>query len=396
MAISQSPIPNSQSPIQNLKSKISNMQTIQINDTTLRDGEQAAGVAFNLEEKVAIATLLDKMGVQELEVGIPAMGSAEIEAIRTIDALGLKTQLIGWNRAVISDITASLSCGLKRVHISIPVSAIQIDVKFGGQCQQMLGKLKQTIDYALDRGLFVAVGGEDSSRADESFLLDVALSAQEWGASRFRFCDTVGILDPFSTYQKVSKLVEALSIPVEMHTHNDLGLATANALAGIKAGATSVNTTVNGLGERAGNAALEEVVMALKQIYGIKVGIDTFRLLEVSRLVSQASGSQLPPWKAIVGENAFAHESGIHTAGVLKNPQTYEPFSPEEIGTQRRLVAGKHSGRNLIIQMLEDRGIQLEKEKSRLILEEIRHLSVKNKRSLTTEEILHLVTNINN
>lgn len=372
------------------------MQTIQINDTTLRDGEQAAGVAFNLEEKVAIASLLDKMGVQELEVGIPAMGSAEIEAIRTIDALGLKTQLIGWNRAVISDITASLSCGLKRVHISIPVSAIQIDVKFGGQCQQMLGKLKQTIDYALERGLFVAVGGEDSSRADESFLLDVALCAQEWGASRFRFCDTVGILDPFSTYQKVSKLVEALSIPVEMHTHNDLGLATANALAGIKAGATSVNTTVNGLGERAGNAALEEVVMALKQIYGIKVGIDTFRLLEVSRLVARASGSQLPPWKAIVGENAFAHESGIHTAGVLKNPQTYEPFSPEEIGTQRRLVAGKHSGRNLIIQMLEDRGIQLEKEKSRLILEEIRHLSVKNKRSLTTEEILHLVTNINN
>ena len=245
------------------------MPPIQINDTTLRDGEQAAGVAFTVAEKVIFASLMDSIGVQELEVGIPAMGTTEAEAITEMTSLGLRTKLTGWNRAVRSDIDASLACGLERVHISVPVSQIQIAVKFQGNCQLVLDKLRDTINYACDRGLYISVGGEDSSRADDNFLLEVALSAQDWGASRFRFCDTVGILDPLTTYNKVEQLVSKLTIPVEMHTHNDFGMATANALAGIRAGATSVNTTVNGLGERAGNAALEEVVMALKRIYGM-------------------------------------------------------------------------------------------------------------------------------
>jgi homocitrate synthase NifV len=177
-----------------------------------------------------------------------------------------------------------------------------------------------------------------------------------------------------------------------MHTQNGLGLATANALAGIKAGATSINTTVNGLGERAGNAALAEVVMAIKQIYGLKLSIDSQRLLEISRLVLKASGSHLPPWKAIVGDNAFTHESGIHAAGILKNPSTYEPFPPEEIGTERRLVAGKHSGRHLVSNLLQQQGIALPPEDTQSVLDAVRHLSVQFKRNLTTGELLNLVT----
>lgn len=367
------------------------MNQVMINDTTLRDGEQAAGVAFNLEEKVAIAKFLDAMGVQELEVGIPAMGEEETRAISIITNMGLQAKLLGWNRAVISDIQASMACGLQRVHISIPVSGIQIAAKFHGQWRVTLQQLRDSISFAVDKGLWVAVGGEDSSRADDNFLLDVALYAQEWGASRFRFCDTVGVLEPFGTFTKVKRLVNALMIPVEIHTHNDFGLATANALSGIKAGALSVNTTVNGLGERAGNAALEEVVMAMKRIHNVDLGIETPRLLELSRLVASASGSSVPPWKAIVGDNTFAHESGIHAHGVLQNPITYEPFAPEEVGWERRLVLGKHSGRHLVSNLLQQHGISLNSEETKSVLDAVRHQSVQKKRSLTTQELLNLV-----
>ncbi|MEM6255805.1 MAG: homocitrate synthase [Cyanobacteria bacterium P01_D01_bin.156] len=364
---------------------------IYINDTTLRDGEQAAGIAFSLEEKVAIATFLDTIGVQEMEVGIPAMGRDEAQAIRTIANLGLNAQLLGWNRAVLSDIQASIHCGLTRIHISVPVSDIQIQVKFQGQWAKMFQQLQEAISFARDHGLDVSVGGEDSSRADETFLLEAAQFAQESGAFRFRFCDTVGILDPFSTFSKVKRLTAALSIPVEMHTHNDLGLATANALAGVRAGAASINTTVNGLGERAGNTALEEAVMALRQIYGLKTTIQTNRLLELSRFVAKTVNCPVPPWKAIVGANTFAHESGIHAHGVLNNPSTYEPFDPRDVGWQRRFVVGKHSGRHLLSQVLQNYGIQLDASNSQQLLDAVRDRSTQLKRSLTIDELLSLV-----
>ena len=364
---------------------------IYINDTTLRDGEQAAGVAFNVAEKVAIAKCLDAIGVHELEVGIPIMGQDEAKAIRAIVDLDLNAHILGWNRAALSDIQASIHCGLKRIHISIPVSDIQIQVKFQGDRTRMLERLRQALSFARDHGLEVSVGGEDSSRAEASFLMEVAQSAQEWGAFRFRFCDTVGILDPFTTYQHVKTLVTGLEIPIEMHTHNDLGLATANALAGVRAGAISINTTVNGLGERAGNAALEEVVMGLKQLYGLKTGIQTQHFFELSRFIAKTVNCPVPPWKAIVGENSFAHESGIHAHGVLQNPDTYEPFDPQEVGRQRQLVVGKHSGRHLLNQILQDHGLTLEAETSQSILNAVRDRSTQLKRSLTVDELLALV-----
>jgi homocitrate synthase NifV len=321
------------------------------------------------------------------------MGREEAQAIAAIVDSGIQAKLLGWNRAVRSDIDASLHCGLHRIHVSIPVSELQIQVKFQGNWQLVLDKLKEALDYGRDRGLEVSIGGEDSSRADESFLLDVARSAQEWGAFRFRFCDTVGILDPFTTFDKVKKLVDALDIPVEMHTHNDFGLATANALAGVRAGATSVNTTVNGLGERAGNAALEEVVMALKQIHGIKTGIQTQHFFTLSRLVAKLVNCAVPPWKAIVGDNTFAHEAGLHVHGVTKAPQSYEPFNPEEVGGQRRLVVGKHSGRTAVKVALQQYGVQLDTQTSQTVLDAVRDRAIQLKRSLTPDELLQLTVN---
>ncbi|MEN9261212.1 MAG: homocitrate synthase [Thermostichus sp. HHBFW_bins_43] len=364
--------------------------SIIINDTTLRDGEQAAGVAFRIPEKISIAALLDAVGVPEIEVGIPAMGAVETEAIQAIAGLGLRAQLLGWNRAVPADILASIRCGLKRVHISVPVSDIQIKAKFQGDRPRLLRQLRQCVQMAYEQGLWVSVGAEDASRATPEQVIELAQQAQSWGAQRFRYCDTVGILDPFSTYEQIQRLVQAIGIPVEMHTHDDLGMATANALAGIRAGATAVNTTVNGLGERAGNAPLEEVVMALRQIVGVDVGIDTHRLRELSQQVIQATGTPLPPWKAIVGDNAFAHESGIHAAGVLQDPQTYEPFSPETVGGQRRLVLGKHSGRHLLVQLLQEQGIPLDRipsDQLEEILQRVRQQVMQSKHPIPVAEL---------
>ncbi|MEB3358327.1 MAG: homocitrate synthase [Synechococcales bacterium] len=370
------------------------MQQLRINDTTLRDGEQAAGVAFTIDEKIAIARILDAIGIHEIEVGIPAMGGDEATAIAQIQALNLRADLLGWNRAVRSDLEASLACGLQRVHVSIPVSTVQIEAKFNGDWQAVWQRLEGAIAFALDQHLYVSVGGEDCSRADESFLLDVAQQVAAWGVSRFRYCDTVGILDPFAIYDRVRRLVTALPIPVEIHTHDDLGMATANAIAGVRAGATSINTTVNGLGERAGNAALEEVVMALQRIDQLNLGIDTTQLPTLSRFVEEASGDRLPRWKAVVGQNAFTHESGIHADGVLKQPLTYEPFPPELVGMAHQLVVGKHSGRHLLQSFLQAHGITLGSTASSSLLEQVRLRSGQLKRNLTEHELLGLVAEL--
>jgi len=247
--------------------------TVLIDDTTLRDGEQTAGVVFSNEEKIRIAQLLDEIGVHQIEVGIPAMGGDEKETIKKIVDLGLRASILGWNRAVVGDIQHSIDCGVDAVAVSISASDIHIEHKLRKSRLWVLDSIKKSVDFAKGHNLYVSVNAEDASRASLEFLVEFAQVAKETGADRLRFCDTLGILDPFETFRVIKFLKDEVGIELEMHTHNDFGMATANALAGIKAGAKYVNTTVNGLGERAGNAALEEVVMALKYIGRVDLGL---------------------------------------------------------------------------------------------------------------------------
>ncbi|WP_026487458.1 homocitrate synthase [Caldanaerobius polysaccharolyticus] len=365
-------------------------RNIYLVDTTLRDGEQTAGVVFANNEKIRIAKFLDEIGVDQLEVGIPAMGGDEKDAIKSIVKAGLKASIMAWNRAVIKDIQESVDCGVDAVAISISTSDIHIKYKLQKSREWVIESMVQATEYAKKQGMYVSVNAEDASRTDPEFLLEFAKAAKEAGADRLRFCDTVGILDPFKTFDKIKFLKDNVDIDIEMHTHNDFGMATANAIAGIMAGANYVGVTVNGLGERAGNAALEEVVMALKYVEGIDLKIDTRRFREISEYVAMASGRQIPAWKAIVGSNMFAHESGIHADGTIKDPRTYEVFDPSEVGLERQIVIGKHSGTAAIRKKFAEYGIEIDETTARDLLAKVRAAAVSLKRSLFDKELVYI------
>lgn len=367
------------------------VSTVIIDDTTLRDGEQTAGVVFGLREKMAIARMLDDIGVHELECGIPAMGKEEQASIRALVQMNLNARLITWNRALIGDIRASIACGVSAVDISLSVSDMMIANKLRKSRDWVIEQLRVAVSFAKEQGLYVSVGGEDSSRADTAFLVELMGIAHELGGDRFRFCDTLGILDPFLMYEKIRTLREAIpGLPIEVHTHNDLGMATANAIAGIRAGARFVNTTVNGLGERAGNAALEEVVMGLKLACSIDPGLETHRFHEISRFVGTASGRPVPDWKPVVGKKVFSHESGVHTDGVIKNPRNYEGFDPAEVGLSRYLVLGKHSGASSVLARFKELGITLTREEAARLMERVREKSQEFRRPLKDRELRRL------
>ena len=369
---------------------LNNGKEVFIVDTTLRDGEQTAGVVFANEEKIAIASMLSELGVDQLEVGIPTMGGDEKAAITQIVKRNQKSRIMAWNRAVIKDIEESIDCGVDAVAISISVSDIHIQHKLKTSREWVLENMVKSVEFAKKNGLYISVNGEDASRADREFLIQFIEAAKQAGADRFRYCDTVGIMEPFKINEDIKYLCSQTNFDIEMHTHNDFGMATANAIAGIMGGASHVGVTVNGLGERAGNAALEEVLMALMFVYNYESNINTTMFREVSEYVSRASGRILPAWKAIVGDNMFAHESGIHADGAIKNPKNYEAFDPGIVGLERQIVIGKHSGKAGIINKFKEYGIELDSSSVQDILEMVRSTSVRLKRSLFDKELVRI------
>ena len=365
-------------------------QDIRLIDVTLRDGEQTAGVVFARHEKTRIAALLEEIGIPALEAGYPVLSEQEQESIRAIVDASQNMDVSAFCRARPGDIEAAVRSGVSAIIISISTSDLHLQRAFNKPREWVLECMTTAARMAKELGLRFTVSAEDASRTDMDFLKQYYSLAIAEGAERLRYCDTLGVDHPFGIYSRIQELKGTIAVPIELHMHNDFGMATANVVSGLRAGADGVAVSIAGLGERTGNSSLEEVVMSLKYLYGRDLGIDTKRFREVVEYVAAASARAIPVWKTIVGTNVFAHESGIHVDGVLKDPQNYEVFSPEEVGLERQLVVGKHSGSHTIYYKFKEFGIELSQQEAQEILAMAREMAVDLKRALFDKELMYI------
>jgi len=362
-------------------------------DTTLRDGEQAPGVVFGLREKIRIAELLDDIWVPEIEIGTPAMGEKEISDIRSICKIGFNFKTLAWCRATKTDIQMAKRAGTNGIHLSFPVSAVLMKV-MDKSPDWVMKQLLETSQIAASEFEYVTIGAQDASRAELSFLKEFVSGAKDFGASRIRLADTVGVLNPMTTFDMVSAIrkVEP-DIPLEIHAHNDLGMATANTLAAYMAGANCLSTTVNGLGERAGNAPMEEVAMALEMSAKVNCGLQTDKFQAISEYVAKVSNRHVGDSKPITGKMALTHESGIHTNSLMKNRSSYQLLSAERIGRQEvDFLIGKHSGKATLEFFMHESGLLFDDAFTSRLLILVKKMAEKLKRTISKKEFFDLYT----
>lgn len=332
-------------------------ESVRVFDTTLRDGEQTPRTSFSYDDKLAVAAALDDANVDVVEAGFPANGDAEAEAVADVaDATDATT--CGLARVVESDVEAALDAGVDMVHVFASTSDVQIEDSMHTTREEVTERSVAAVERAADAGVEVMFSPMDATRTDPEYLAAIVEAVDDVGVDWVNVPDTCGVATPRRFGDLIEFVGEHTDARIDVHTHDDFGLATANALAGVEAGADQVQVSVNGIGERAGNAAFEEVVMSAESVYGADTGIDTTAIADIAEIVAERSSVPVPVNKPVVGANAFAHESGIHAAGVIENSETFEPgvMTPEMVGAEREVVLGKHSGTHAVRQHLEDAG----------------------------------------
>jgi len=363
---------------------------VQFLDTTLRDGEQAPGVSLTPEEKARIARELDQADIDVIEAGSACTGPGERETIRRVTSLDLDATITSFCRGIKNDVDLALNCDVDGVDIVVPASDKHVTQKVGTSREDNVQTTAELVNYAKDHGLWVEVIGEDGSRADADYLEDLMAASLDAGADRVCYADTVGHATPDRTLDLVSRLADLG--PVSTHTHDDLGLAVTNALVSVAAGADMVHGTINGIGERAGNVALEEVAIALDHGYGVET-MDLTQVYDLAQLIANLTGIPLAPNKAVVGQNAFTHESGIHTDGTLKDDAMYEPYPPETVGRERRLALGKHAGRAGVEAALSEHDLAVDDDQLDDIVERVKTIGDRGKR-VTDADLLTIAEEI--